>query len=74
MKNQNLNLAKSTNYKLVIGAIPGVDLWLKTAMLPTISSNEVPIPKSNFRECIRAIKHYDLGATNGNIFSRRRSK
>jgi hypothetical protein len=44
MKNQNLNLAKSTNYKLVIGAIPGVDLWLKTAMLPTISSNEVPIP------------------------------
>ena len=43
MKNQNLNLAKSTNYKLVIGAIPGVDLWLKTAMLPTISTNEIPI-------------------------------
>jgi hypothetical protein len=41
---QKLNLAKSTNYKLVIGAIPGVDLWLKTAMLPTISANEVPIP------------------------------
>jgi hypothetical protein len=43
MKNQKLNLAKSTNFKLVIGAIPGVDLWLKTAMLPTITTNEVPI-------------------------------
>jgi hypothetical protein len=44
MKNQKLNLAKSTNYKLVLGALPGVDLWLKTCMLPTISANEVPVP------------------------------
>jgi hypothetical protein len=44
MNTQNLNLAKSTNYKLVIGSLPGVTLWLKTAMLPTISVNEIPIP------------------------------
>lgn len=40
----NLNLAKSTNYKFVIHAIPNTSFWLTTANIPTISANEVPIP------------------------------
>ena len=41
---QKINFAKSTNYKLVINAIPGTTFWLTTANIPTISANEVPIP------------------------------
>jgi len=41
---QKLNLAKSTNYKMNFAALPGVDFWLMTANIPTITSNEVPIP------------------------------
>ena len=39
-----INLAKSTNYKLNLNVLPGTLFWLTTANIPTISSNEVPIP------------------------------
>ena len=39
-----INLAKSTNYRLNLHALPQVQFWLTTCNLPTVSSNEVPIP------------------------------
>jgi hypothetical protein len=41
---RKLNLAKATNYRLNIAAIPETQFWLTTANIPTISCNEVPIP------------------------------
>jgi len=41
---QQVNLAKATNYKLEITALPGVSFWLTSVSLPDISVNEVPIP------------------------------
>ncbi len=41
---QKINLAKSTNYRLNIHSLPQVQFWLTTCNLPTVSSNEVPIP------------------------------
>ena len=39
-----INLAKSTNYKLNLNVLPETLFWLTTCNIPTISSNEVPIP------------------------------
>lgn len=44
MSKQKLNLAKTTNYKMNIHALPGVQFWLMTANIPTITANEVSIP------------------------------
>lgn len=41
---QKINLAKSTNYRLNIHILPETQFWLTTCNLPTLSSNEVPIP------------------------------
>jgi len=39
-----INLAKSTNYKLILQSLPGTLFWLTTCNIPTFSANEVPIP------------------------------
>ena len=39
-----INLAKSTNYRLNLNVLPETLFWLTTCNIPTISSNEVPIP------------------------------
>jgi len=44
LNDTRLNLAKTTNYKLNLSALPGITFWATTASIPTISSNEVPIP------------------------------
>ena len=44
IKPQKINLAKSTNYRLNLQVLPNTLFWLTTCNLPTLSSNEVPIP------------------------------
>ena len=44
LNDTRLNLAKTTNYKLNLSALPGTTFWATTASIPTISSNEVPVP------------------------------
>ena len=39
-----INLAKSTNYRLNLTVLPETLFWLTTCNIPTISTNEVPIP------------------------------
>jgi len=44
IKPQKINLAKGTNYRLNLNVLPETLFWLTTCNLPTVSSNEVPIP------------------------------